>query len=123
MKHLTFYNNTANTENFKSFKYKAKLLQNRVAELAPNAAKEFLRKATIDVPLKYLSDFWKSLEMPLINCKVELKFRWIKYSVFSAEGTKNKINENDSDNKIIFYYQKHKIICSCGMNMKPKKKN
>ena len=26
----------------------------------------------IAVPLKYLSNFWRSLEMPLINCKVEI---------------------------------------------------
>ena len=28
------------------------------------------------VPLKYLSNFWKSLEMQLINCKVELSLDW-----------------------------------------------
>ena len=26
----------------------------------------------IAIPLKYLSNFWRSLEMPLINCKIEL---------------------------------------------------
>ena len=31
----------------------------------------------IAVPLKYLSSFWRSLEMPLINCKVELSLKWI----------------------------------------------
>ena len=30
----------------------------------------------IAVPLKYLSNFWRSLEMPLINCKVELSLTW-----------------------------------------------
>ena len=30
----------------------------------------------IAVPLKYLSNFWRSLEMPLINCKVELSLEW-----------------------------------------------
>ena len=28
------------------------------------------------VPLKYLSNFWRTLEMPLINCEVELILRW-----------------------------------------------
>ena len=32
----------------------------------------------IAVPLKYLSNFWGSLEIPLINCKVELSLRWIE---------------------------------------------
>ena len=28
------------------------------------------------VPLKYLSDFWRTLEMPLINCRVNLILTW-----------------------------------------------
>ena len=49
-----FKNNFANTNNFKSFKYKAKLLEKTVAQPAPN---RFLRNATITVPLKYLGNF------------------------------------------------------------------
>ena len=30
----------------------------------------------IIVPLKYLSNFWKTLEIPLINCEVELILTW-----------------------------------------------
>ena len=32
----------------------------------------------IAVPLKYLNNFWRSLEMLLINCKIELSLKWIK---------------------------------------------
>ena len=32
----------------------------------------------IAVPLKYLSDFWRSLQMSLMNCKVELSLKWIE---------------------------------------------
>ena len=28
------------------------------------------------VPLKYLSNFWRTLEMPLINCEVNLILTW-----------------------------------------------
>ena len=28
------------------------------------------------VPLKYLSNFWRTLEMPLINCEVNIILRW-----------------------------------------------
>ena len=28
------------------------------------------------VPLKYLSNFWRTLEMPLINCEVYLILTW-----------------------------------------------
>ena len=35
-------------------------------------------RVKIAAPLKYLSSFWRSLEMPLINCKVELSLNWIE---------------------------------------------
>ena len=69
-----------------------------------------MRKATIAIPLKYFRNFWRAFEMPLINCKVELKLKWTKYYVFSAAG---KDNTNDNPNNYYFYYQRHKIICSC----------
>ena len=37
----------------------------------------------IVVPLKYLSNIWRSLEMPLINCKVQLSWRWSENCVLS----------------------------------------
>ena len=37
----------------------------------------------IAVPLKYLSNFWRLLEMPLINCKVELSLTWNPNCVLS----------------------------------------
>ena len=46
--------------------YKAKLLENIVAHDAQNQANGILKNATLAVPLKYLSNFWRSLEMPLI---------------------------------------------------------
>ena len=62
-----FNADVANDNNFKSFKYKAKLLENTEAD----GVNGILNSATIAVLLKYLSNFWRSLEMPLINCKVE----------------------------------------------------
>ena len=55
-----------------SFKYKANLIGNTVADGA-NRKKKPVKVA---VPLKYLSNFWRSLEMPLINCKVEFSLGW-----------------------------------------------
>ena len=52
------------TKSSSSFKYKVKLLGNPV--LNGNIAK---RSVKVVVPLKYLSNFFRSLEMPLINCK------------------------------------------------------
>ena len=39
------------------------------------------------VPLKYLSNFWRSLEMPLINCKIELSLKWYENCILSSAGT------------------------------------
>ena len=32
----------------------------------------------VTIPLKYLSNFWKSLDLPLINCETELHLTWTK---------------------------------------------
>ena len=60
--------------NSSSFKYKSSFITNR------NGVK-------IAVPLKYLSNFWRSLEMPLINCKIELSLKWIENCILSSSGT------------------------------------
>ena len=80
-----FNENIAIDDNFKSFKYKDKLLENTVAQPNPNHAYGILRNAPIAVSLKYLSNFWRSLEVPLINCKVELKLRSKKNIVFCLQ--------------------------------------
>ena len=54
-------------DNSNSFKYKVSLLGNPV--VADNIAKRIVK---VVVPLKYLSNFFRSLEMPLINCKIKL---------------------------------------------------
>ena len=33
------------------------------------------------VPLKYLSNFWRSLNFSLINCEMELDLRWSRYCI------------------------------------------
>ena len=49
-----------NTDDFKSFKYKVKLLGNTSAQPSSNQANEILENA-FNVSLKYLSNFWRSL--------------------------------------------------------------
>ena len=39
----------------------------------------------IAVPLKCLSNFLRSLEMPLINCKAELSLKWYENFILSSE--------------------------------------
>ena len=40
--------------------------------------------------LKHVSNFWRSLEMPLINCKVELLLNWIENCVLTTAANANK---------------------------------
>ena len=48
----------------------------------------------IVVPLKYLSNFWRTLEMPLISCEMELIITWSKNCVYSSATGEKKICEN-----------------------------
>ena len=41
------------------------------------------------VPLKYLSNFWKTLNIPLINCEVFLTLIWSENCVLVSKATKN----------------------------------
>ena len=70
-------------DNSTSFKYKVNLLGNIDAANPDNAHVGRLN-VKIVVPLKYLSNFFRSLEMPLINCKIKLNLTWKKECVLSA---------------------------------------
>ena len=43
------------------------------------------------VPLKYLSNFWRTLEIPLINYKIELIFTWTGSCAIISTGDDNQI--------------------------------
>ena len=42
------------------------------------------KNVEILIPLKHLSNFWRTPEMPLINCKINLSLNWSKTCVFVA---------------------------------------
>ena len=58
--------NLADSESFKS--------KIKITGKTPNNDNE--KDVKIMVPLKYLSNFWRTLEMLLINCEVNLIFTW-----------------------------------------------
>ena len=58
--------------NSKSFDYKTNFMENGVTH--DNLTKNDVK---VVVPLKYLSNFWRHLNIPLINCEVEL-MPWFK---------------------------------------------
>ena len=61
--------------NSESFNYKA----NSIGSVTNNNL--IKNDVKIVIPLKHLSNFWKNLNIPLINCKVELFLTWFKNCV------------------------------------------
>ena len=53
------------------------------------------KEVQFSVPLKHLSNFWKALDMPLINCEVSWTLIWSKNCVIANETTQGaKPNAN-----------------------------
>ena len=47
-------------------------------------------------PLKYLSNFWRTLEMPLINCEINLILTWSEKCVLSNDTKSAKFTTTDT---------------------------
>ena len=58
----------ANKNNSISFKFKQQITE----QTGNGSAKD----VEIMVPLKFLSNFWRTFEMPLINCEISLQLKW-----------------------------------------------
>ena len=54
----------------------------------------------IVVPLKYLRNFWRSLNMSLINCELELILTWFKNCVLISKSTRDGDYDEPTDRKI-----------------------
>ena len=99
--------------NSESFDYKANFMENGVTH--NNLTKNDVK---IVVPLKYLSNFWRSLNIPLITCKIELILTWFKNCVLISKATREADYDADPvvrkiDNpKNATFQITHKIICS-----------
>ena len=59
--------NNNKTATSKSFEFKTKIMESKPDD---NNTLE----TEVIVPLKYLSNFWRSLDLPWINCEIELDF-------------------------------------------------
>ena len=82
----------ANDNNAPSFKYIASITDN----IEGNGTKNGIK---IAVSLKYLSNFWRSLEMPLINCKIELSLNWIENCVRTTDANASSAALKITDTK------------------------
>ena len=74
--------------NSNAFKYKNKITGNTydVLNTADDyvAVKEGTQEIESAIPLKYLGNFWRALNMPLISCEVSLELKWNKNCVITS---------------------------------------
>ena len=65
-----------------SFNFKAKM----AGQTEDNGTKN----VEIMVPIKYISNFWRTLEMPLINCEINLILTWSTFCVIVSTNVTNQ---------------------------------
>ena len=68
--------------NSKSFDYKTSITEKLEGS---NVEKD---DTEIVVPLKYLGNFWRTLDMPLINCEVSFTLTWSENCVITSKATR-----------------------------------
>ena len=108
------YDNFANINvvNSEAFKYKNKIIGNTFnvnsthvpaaggnREPNPNYNENLSGKLKIilAVPLKYLGNFWRALNIPLISCDVSLELRWNKNCVITSVQRGINLDGGDTD--------------------------
>ena len=77
------------SSNSESFKYKTSI----TGKTPRN--NDSLTNVKVVIPLKYLSNFWKSLDISLINCETELILTWTKNCVLADMTVRDAGNNND----------------------------
>ena len=95
---MTFFNN--NVVNSNTFKYKDKIIENtygndstmpdpaggaRIANPNYDANKSDKSDVELAILLKYLGNFWRALNIPLISCEVSLELKWNKNCVITSQ--------------------------------------
>ena len=83
----------ANDNKAPSFDYKASIVNDTANDGTKNGVK-------IAVPLKDLTNIWRSLKMPLINCKFELSLKWMENFVLTSSDNANKATFTITDAKL-----------------------
>ena len=86
------------SSNSESFKYKTSITGNNcnvgAGEAGYDANKVGKNETEIFIPLKHLSNFLKSLNIPLINCEVELILTWPKNCVLADMTVRDAQDDN-----------------------------
>ena len=90
--------------NSNTFKYKNKITGITYGNNNVNADaqgydvnKNGTQEVELAIPLKYLGNFWRALNIPLISCEVSLQLKWDKNSVMTSLEQRD-IGEGNRDN-------------------------
>ena len=74
--------------NLNTFKYKHKIIGNTYNVNAGadgyDVNKNGTQEVELNIPLKYLGNFWRALNIPLISCEVSLELKWNKNCVITS---------------------------------------
>ena len=80
--------NNRNVVNSEAFKYKNKITGNTynvdAAAQGYDVNKNGTQKIELAIPLKYLGNFWRALNIPLISCEVSLELKWNKNCIITS---------------------------------------
>ena len=94
--------NNIRVVNSNTFKYKNKIIGNMYNVVAGaagyDANKNGMQATELAIPLKYLGNFWRALNMPLISCEVSLELKWNKNCIITSLEWR-AINENNLPNR------------------------
>ena len=74
---------STNVVNSETFKYKNKIIGNTYNGTAGND-RLGTKKIELAIPLKYLGNFWRALNIPLISCEVFLELKWNENCVITS---------------------------------------
>ena len=74
--------------NSNTFKYKNKITGNtyniNAGAQGYDVNKNGMQKVELPIPLKYLGNFWRALNIPLISCEVSLELKWDKNCIITS---------------------------------------
>ena len=77
-----------NVVNSEAFKYKNKITGNTynvdAGAQGHDVNKNGTQEVELTIPLKYLGNFWRALNIPLISCEISLELKWNKNCVITS---------------------------------------
>ena len=108
-----FYRDEASnplSTNSESFKYKTSITgntnNNGDGEAGYDENNVGKNETEVGIPLKRLSNFWRTLNIPLINCEIELILVWSKYCILADMTATNNpptgLEFKITDTKLLF---------------------